>query len=135
MKKLTLVLAFVLALIPAVAATGAFAAEDFTGKWSGSFIGTDPGGQQITETVLMILTHKGTDLTGTAGPNENTQWKIQNGKVDGNKVAFDVQGGDGQGGPLLKFTMTFAEGHLKGDIAASRGEEKMAAKVDVTRVK
>ena len=130
MKRFMLGFALVLFLIPV------FAAEDFSGKWSGSFIGTEPGGQQINEKVFMILTHKGTELTGTAGPNADTQWKIQNGKVDGNKVAFEVQGGgDTQGGPVLKFTMTFAEGHLKGDIAASRGEEKMAAKVDVERVK
>lgn len=130
MKRFALAFALVLFVLPALAA------EDFSGKWSGSFTGSDPGsGQQMTENVLMILTHKGTELTGTAGPNADRQWKIQNGKVDGNKVAFDVQGGDGDGGPLLKFTMTFADGHLKGDIAASRGEEKMAAKVDVTRVK
>lgn len=130
MKRFALACALVLFLIPALAA------EDFSGKWSGSFTGTDPGtGQQMTENVLMILTHKGAELTGTAGPNADRQWKIQNGKVDGAKVAFDVQGGDGDGGPVLKFTMTFADGHLKGDIAASRGEQKMSAKVDVTRVK
>ena len=129
MKRFALAFALVLFVLPALAA------EDFSGKWSGSFTGTEPGGQQITENVLMILTHKGAELTGTAGPNADKQWKIQNGKVDGNKVAFDVQGGDGDGGPLLKFNMTFADGHLKGDIAASRGEEKMSAKVDVARVK
>ena len=128
MKKFALACALVLFLIPALAA------EDFSGKWSGSFTGTDPGsGQQMTENVLMVLTHKGAELTGTAGPNADRQWKIQNGKVDGNKVAFDVQGGDGEA-VLLKFTMTFADGHLKGDIAARRGEENMAAKVAVARV-
>ena len=129
MKKFALAFAFLLLLVPALAA------EDFSGKWSGTFKGTAPDGTEMTENVLLILTHKGADLTGTAGPTADSQWKILNGKVDGDKVAFDVRGGDSENGPLLKFTMTFADGHLKGDIAASRGEEKMAAKVDVTRVK
>ena len=130
MKKLALVVVFALCVLPA------FAAEDFTGKWSGSFSGTDPNGSQMIENVFLNFIHKGSELTGTAGPTAERQWKILNGKVNGNAVTFEVQGGgDTQGGPLLKFVLTFADGHLKGDVNAERGGEKMSAKVDLTRVK
>ena len=130
MKKLALVVAFALSVLPA------FAAEDFTGKWSGSFSGTDPNGSPVNENMFLNLVHKGSELTGTAGPTAGRQWKILNGTVKGDSVAFEVQGGgDTQGGPLLKFALTFADGHLKGDVNAERGGEKMSAKVDLTRVK
>lgn len=130
MKRIALLFVFVLCALPAIAA------EDFSGQWSGSFSGVDPSGQQMTEQIFLNLVHKGADLTGTAGPNAERQWKILNGKVDGNKVSFDVQGGgDTQGGPLLKFAMSYADGHLKGDVNAEKGEMKLTAKIDITRVK
>jgi hypothetical protein len=130
MKRIAILFAFVLCALPAMAA------EDFSGKWSGSFTGLDPSGQQMTEQIFMNLVHKGATLSGTAGPSAEQQWKIQNGKVDGVKVSFEVQGGgDTQGGPLLKFAMSYAEGHLKGDVNAEMGEKKLTAKIDTTRVK
>ena len=130
MKKLPFLLALVLFVFPV------FAAEDFSGKWSGQFTGVAPDGSQITEPILLNLVHKGTELTGTAGPSADTQWKILKGKVDGNKVSFEVQtGGDSQPGPYVVITLAFADGHLKGDFNAQRGAEKLTAKIDLTRVK
>jgi hypothetical protein len=130
MKKIALLFVFILCALPAVAA------EDLSGKWSGSFVGLDPNGQQMTEQIVMNLVHKGAELTGTAGPNDQQQWKILNGKVDGNKISFDVPGGgDNQGGPLLKFAMNYADGHLKGDVNVDMGDKKLTAKIDTTRVK
>ena len=130
MKKLALLFGLALFVLPALAA------EDFTGKWSGQFSGVAPDGNQMTEPILLNLVHKGAELTGTAGPSDETQWKILKGKVDGDKVSFEVQaGGDTQGGPYVTVTLTYAEGHLKGDFNAQRGAEKLIAKVDLTRVK
>ena len=130
MKKLALLFTLVLFVLPAVAA------EDFTGKWSGQFSGIGPDGNQSTEPILLNLVHKGAELTGTAGPGAETQWKILKGKVDGDKVSFEVQaGGDTQGGPYVVITLAYADGHLKGDINMQRGEQKLTGKVDVTRVK
>jgi hypothetical protein len=131
MKKLALVLALVLVAWPTVAA------EDLSGSWSGSFKGVGPDGQERTEQLFMKLVHKGAELTGTAGPTADVQWKIENGKVDGNNVAFEVQAGGSpqSGAPVLKFTLAFADGHLKGDVNAEQGSIKVSAKVDTTRVK
>ena len=133
MKKLALVLplAFALFVVLPVAA-----AEDFTGKWSGSFTGTMDG-QQHTEPFVLNMVHKGATLTGTIGPSAEQQWELENGKVDGNNVAFEVQagGGDSAGGPRMKFALVFADGHLKGDLTAEKEGQKLTAKVDATRAK
>ena len=131
MKKLALVvpLAFALFVVLPVAA-----AEDFTGKWSGSFTGTMDG-QQHTEPFILNMVHKGAALTGTIGPSDGQQWKLENAKVDGNNVAFEVQAGGDSQGPRMKFTLAFADGHLKGDLTAEKEGQKLTAKVDVTRVK
>ena len=126
MKRLTLVLALLITL-------PVFAVEDFSGKWSGSFTGIGPDGTQITENIFLILVHKGAELTGSAGPAEDKQWKIQNGKVDGNKLTFVVENPDNSA--VARITLTLVEGHLKGEFAAEKGGEKLTAKVDVTRVK
>ena len=130
MRRLAFVLAFALLVLPMAAA------EDFTGKWSGTFTGVAPDGSPMNEKIFLDLVHKGAELTGTAGPTAEVQWKILKGKVDGDKLAFEVQGGgDTEGGPLVKFALTYADGHLKGDANAERGAEKMTAKIDATRVK
>ena len=131
MKKFALVIALVLVALPALAA------EDFSGRWSGSFTGVGPDGQEHTEPVLMSFVHKGADLTGTAGPSAEQQWKIDKGKVDGNNVSFEVLAGGGaqSGAPVLKFTLAFADGHLKGTLNLEQGSMKLSAKVDTTRVK
>jgi hypothetical protein len=127
MKRLILALALVFAALPVLAA------EDFSGKWSGTFTGTLPDGTPITETIYLVLTQKGAELTGTAGPNEEKQWKIQSGKVDGNKLAFMVENPDNA--VVAKISLALADGHLKGDFTAEKGAEKLTAQVDVTRVK
>jgi len=131
MKKLALLFVLLLVSFPVLAA------EDFSGSWSGSFTGVMPDGQEHTEQLFMTLVHKGADLTGTAGPSAQVQWKVEKGKVDGNNVSFEVQGGgdSGSGAPLLKFALSFAEGHLKGTLSADQGGMKLSAKVDATRVK
>jgi hypothetical protein len=117
----------VLALVPA----GVPAAEDFTGKWSGVFSMIAPDGSARDEKIFLDLKHAGAALTGTAGPALDKQWPIVKGAVDGNKVTFEVQ----SDGPLVKFTLTFAEGRLKGDAAADFEGQKLSAKVDAERVK
>jgi hypothetical protein len=36
------------------------------------------------------LRQSGAEITGTAGPNEDQQWPIQKGKIDGGKVTFEI---------------------------------------------
>jgi len=106
------------------------APEDLTGKWSGSFVITMDG-ETRDDAAYMDLKQSGTELTGTAGPNADQQWTIQKGKVEGNKATFEVQ----TDAPLIKFELTLADGHLKGEAKAEHEGRTMKAAVDLQRKK
>jgi len=105
---------------------------DVTGKWTGTFDATGPDGQTKPGTALMLLKQSGDAITGTVGPNEDHQMNIKVGKIDGNKIALEVEVDDGA---VIKFDLTLAGGHIKGDAQGERAGEKMTAKVDVTPTK
>lgn len=116
----------VLFLAPAL-----MAAEDLTGKWSGSFVITFSNGESKDSRAFMDLKQNGAEITGTAGENPNKQWAIQKGKVEGNKVTFEVQTDE----PLVKFELTLVDGHLKGEAKAEHEGRSMKAAVDLQRQK
>jgi hypothetical protein len=126
MKKLVGVVSFVLLLAPVL-----LAADDLTGKWSGSLVVTSPGGETKDEMAFMSLKQNGTEITGTAGERPDKQWPIQKGKVDGNKITFEVQTDE----PLIKFELTLVDGHLKGEAKAEREGKSKKAAVDLQRQK
>jgi hypothetical protein len=104
-------------------------ASDLTGKWSGSFLITRSDGETKDSQVFMELKQNGTQLTGTAGPNSGKQWPIQNGKIEGGKLSFEVQ----SDGPLIKFELTLSNDHLKGEAKAEQDGQSMKAAVDIQR--
>jgi hypothetical protein len=129
MKRTLLGIAFVLAaLVPSLAAQGA---ASFTGKWEGTFKMQRPDGTEGNPSnVVFNLTQKGKVLTGTAGPADK-QWPVAKGTVSAGKATFEVQQPDG---PLFKFTLTIAKGHLQGEMAGERdGVVRGHAKVDATK--
>jgi hypothetical protein len=123
MKKLAYAVSFFLLLVPALAA------PDLTGKWSGSFLITGPDGQTKDDMAFMDLKQNGAELTGTAGPSPEQQWAIQKGKVEGNKITFEVQTDE----PLLKFELTLIDGHLKGEAKGEHEGRTMKATLDLQR--
>jgi hypothetical protein len=123
MKKLIGGIALALALTMTL-----LAAEDLSGKWSGSFNITMDG-ETKNEAIYMNLTQKGAELTGTAGPSAEEQWPILNGKIEGTKVTFDVQADR----PIVKFDLTLTDGHLKGNAKAELDGKTMTVVVDAQR--
>src|SRR5262245_22903956 len=92
-----------LAVVVAAATVSAFQAKpvDVTGVWTGTLTptgGGNPGPAHID------LKQKGTELTGTAGPNANRQSPIANGKIATVKgvtsVVFDATQ---EGAPVMHF--------------------------------
>lgn len=114
-----------------VAAAGLMADVDVAGKWTGSFVMDSGGGDPHDSTALLILKQEGSTVTGTVGPNENEQWPIKNGKVEGEKVTLEVQ----TDGPLITFSLVLDGEHLRGDAHATKDGESKSAKLDVTRAK
>ena len=139
MKSSRIASAFVTVLLLAPAL---FAAEDLTGKWTGSFVITMNGGAPRDDTAYMVLKHTGKELTGTAGPSADEQWSLSKGTVviageagrETTKVSFDVQPGEGAG-PLMHFELELVAGHLKGNAKAEQDGMTMGAVLDLTRVK
>ena len=110
--------------------TGATAqATDVTGRWTGTLT-VSIDGQQRDDSAFMTFTQKGTELTGSVGPREDRLRPISNGKVDGTRITFDVQG---DGGPQLKFTLTLTERRLKGQASGDNKGQAVTAVVDVGR--
>src|SRR5438067_1792909 len=121
MKRLVCLL-----VLSGLAALSALAA-DVTGKWSGTFATPqDPS----AGSAFAIMKQSGSEITGTAGPNEEQQWKIQKGKIVGNKLTIEVTGDDGT---QYSCDLELAGDHIKGDVMIG-GPGGMKAKLDLARV-
>jgi hypothetical protein len=106
-------------------------AANLTGKWTGSFTLVRPDGTENKMTIELNLTHKGKDLTGTAGPGADRQWPLTNGVVEGTKATFQVQEhGDG---PVISFRLDLTNDRLVGEASGEDDGQKLAAKVDAGR--
>jgi hypothetical protein len=80
-----------LALFLLLTAGIAAPAAELTGKWAGT-LEQIKGGHAVATTEehhLTIRDDKGT-IAGTAGPKRETQWAIQNARLAGSKLTFDV---------------------------------------------
>jgi hypothetical protein len=83
MKKFLCVCA---ALMMAFTAASAFAASDVTGTWTGKMAGPNGDSMQITFT----FKQDGAVLTGTSIGPMGDPMTISDGKVDGDKLSFNV---------------------------------------------
>jgi hypothetical protein len=57
-------------------------AGDVSGKYTGTLPNGDP--------VVIVLKQDGAKLTGSGGPSEDQQFPMRNGKIDGDKITFEV---------------------------------------------
>jgi hypothetical protein len=109
-------------------------AADVTGKWTGNFVDkTKAEGEGKSEAVLMILKQEGEKLTGSGGPNEGEQYPMQNGKVEGDKLTFEVSAGN----KTIKFSLTAAGDVITGDMSMTNGGStpEKTAKLSMKRIK
>jgi len=115
------------AFLFAALAVSAFA--DVTGTYSGTF---KPEGEDESGAVAH-LKQTGNEITGTAGPDEDKQWTIARGKIEGNKITCEVQNPEG---PLFKMELTVEGDKIAGDVAATRPDgQNLKAKIELTKVK
>lgn len=109
----------------------ALADVDVTGKWSGTFSPIGPNGETKESTAVLVLKQSGTDITGTAGPNEDEQFPIQKGKIEGDKITLEVD----HDGHTMKIDLVLTADRLTGEAKLSRDGQDLRAKIDVTRAK
>jgi hypothetical protein len=110
----------------------ALGAAELTGKWSGSFdITNHSTGETKSDTAYMDLKEASGVVTGTAGPNEDKQWPLRSGKLDGQKLTFEVATDDDG---VLVFELTFDGETIRGSCSGTGGDgEKLSAKVNLKR--
>ena len=119
MKRLILVL-----LVSALA----LSAAEVTGKWSGTWETSPDGGPGPH---YMVLRQDGTAVTGTAGPDAGQQMAIRNGKVDGNRLTFDI---GVAGGPSLKFEFKVDGDKMDGQAVLDMGGKQQTLKLAAKRI-
>src|SRR6267378_8007074 len=86
---------FVGLLLGAMLSAVALSTPNVTGKWSGTL---QMDGGNDAKPAYSILNQDGNKLSGSVGPNESEQDSFEGGKVDGDKLTFDVpQGQNGEG--------------------------------------
>jgi hypothetical protein len=117
----------VCALWIALCAVTAFAA-DATGKWSGTFT---PEGQDPSS-AFIVLKQTGASVTGTGGPNEERQWPITNGKIQGNRFTGECTSPEGA---VYKLDIVIDGDKANGEITFSREGQPAKAKIELSRVK
>jgi hypothetical protein len=120
-------LAFLLAIAPFAFA----AANDVSGKWSGSMAIKMPDGSVNSTPVTAEFKQSDSKVTGTAGVAGQDQYTVQKGTLDGNQLSFEVQAPDGL--YAVKATVV-SDTQLKGEIAyTASGGVKGAATLSLTR--
>jgi len=113
-----------------ILSTSLLLAADFSGRWTGKTkLSID--GQVQEDTMHLVLKHSGDRVTGTAGPTPDQQAPIRNGKVEGNRLTFEMPVPNG----LFQFDLTLEDDHLKGNIVATAQGQSFKATLDAARVK
>ncbi|MGA2132784.1 MAG: hypothetical protein ABSH50_10860 [Bryobacteraceae bacterium] len=110
-------------------------AGELTGKWTGKFDVTNASGETKPDEAIMNLKLDGPKVTGTAGPNEDQQWAILNGKLEAGKLTFEVKmENNGEDNGKILFELVFDGETIRGTAQGSGPNgEKMSAKVDLKR--
>jgi hypothetical protein len=86
---------FEVLLLSAILCAAPLSTPDVTGKWSGTL---QMDGQNAPQPAYSIFHEDGNSLSGSVGPDESEQDEFEGGKVEGNKLTFDVpQGPNGEG--------------------------------------
>ncbi len=104
-------------------------ASEITGKWSGKWETSPDGGPGPH---YMVLKQDGAAVTGTAGPTAAQQMPISNGKMQGDKLTFDI---GVPNGPSLKFDFKVAGDKMDGQAIFAMGGKEQTLKLSAERVK
>jgi hypothetical protein len=103
-------------------------AGDLTGKWSGSFraVAADHDVPQ-----LFILKQDGNKVTGSGGPDQSEQYPIENGKVDGDRVRFEVTTGEWK----FTYNLKATDARMTGDLELKSINDSRTARVSLSKAK
>ncbi|HLN00567.1 MAG TPA: hypothetical protein VK335_14870 [Bryobacteraceae bacterium] len=102
---------------------------DVSGKWSGTIDVEDAGAS--TE-VHVELVQKADTVSGKIGrTGGGDEGEIRNGKVDGQKISFEVVSAEHS--TPFKFTLTLVNDRLEGEMKGSMDQGEIVGKVKLSR--
>ena len=105
------------------------AASDMSGKWSGEFK-VEGGEHSIPQ--FFILKQQDKTVTGTGGPDAGEQYPIENGRIQGDTLKFELTTGEWKFFYELKMA---SQGELRGDLKLESVNDRRSAKVVLSRMK
>jgi hypothetical protein len=108
-------------------AAGALLAANATGTWTGTFTPDDGEARPA----YLVLKQDGDKVTGTAGPDQNDQRPIQNGKADNGTLTFEVATEEA----VMKVALTQDGDDMAGTLTRERGGETQTAKLVLKRAR
>lgn len=100
-------------------------AADVSGNWSGTFTPDGEGPQPV----YLVLHQAGDQLTGSGGPSAAEQHPIQNGKIQGDRLTFEVPAGKG----AFFFDLKLSGEAITGDLQLKAPDRSASAKVSLQR--
>ncbi len=107
-------------------------AADVTGTWSGTVKVKRDGADQ-NESAYLILKQEGSTVTGSAGGRADDQRPLENGKIQGDQITFEVPADNGTYKVSLKLQ---EDGEtLTGEVRRERDGNVLIAQVEVKRNK
>ena len=118
-------------LVSLLFSAATLSAAEVTGKWPGTMEVKSPEREPRTERVYRILKQDGEKLEGSGGPQEGEQHPMQNGKVEGDRLTFQIQ--------LSRMTLSFdlraKDDQIEGDIKGERTDGRTeTAQLSLKRV-
>lgn len=96
-----------------------------TGKWDGKVTALRDDGSTSEDTTLLILEQKDTTVTGTVGGDENDQFPLSSGTIEGNKVTFVAKRQDGR---EFRAELTLENDELKGTVMSGERRANVLAR-------
>lgn len=120
-RRNTLLLVFALFAFP-------LAASDFSGKWEGTYSLTGPDGHPTKGSLTCTIEQTGDTFTGLAATDQ-LELKITGGKVDGDKIHFELTADSVK----AIFDLALEDGHLRGSGGGDTDNGKIAVKLDLAR--
>ena len=117
-------------LVLVCAAIAVHAQENVSGRWQGSFDIPGPNGSVQHDSAFFILQQNGTQVTGSAGRNEEMQTPLSNGLFrDGTLIfAIDVRG------TTVRFNLMLKSDHLRGTATGLPPDPTAKVAVDVVHL-
>ena len=106
-------------------AVGILSAADFSGHWAGKLfkIKGGPDGPDVDDHYL-VLRQTGSTVTGTAGPTRDDRFEIQNARIDGARLTFDIS--IPEAGMKIAYELQQSGNALTGSMVSREGPEIQA---------